>query len=206
MMIVVGKQSLLVLLISILSFSCGQKNETKTDLTQSPTEKKAVESFVIQPQTDRDTLKGSLKALATGKIGNLSVTVNYYSPAVRGRVIWGGLVPFEQVWVTGAHRATSIAFDSAVKIGGKEIPAGKYAFFTIPSKADWTIIINKNWNQHLADNYNVKDDFVRLMVKPEIKEAHQERLRYVIESEGKNAGEIVVYWEKLEVSLPISVQ
>ena len=205
-MIVVGKQSLLVLLISILSFSCGQKNETKTDLTQSPTEKKAVESFVIQPQTHRDTLKGSLKALATGKIGNLSVTVNYYSPAVRGRVIWGGLVPFEQVWVTGAHRATSIAFDSAVKIGGKEIPAGKYAFFTIPSKADWTIIINKNWNQHLADNYNVKDDVVRLMVKPEIKEAHQERLRYVIESEGKNAGEIVVYWEKLEVSLPISVQ
>ena len=102
MMIVVGKQSLLVLLISILSFSCGQKNETKTDLTQSPTEKKAVESFVIQPQTDRDTLKGSLKALATGKIGNLSVTVNYYSPAVRGRVIWGGLVPFEQVLGDGS--------------------------------------------------------------------------------------------------------
>jgi hypothetical protein len=205
-MIVVGKQSLLVLLISILSFSCAQKNETKTDLTQSPTEKKAVESFVIQPQTDRDTLKGSLRALATGKIGNLSVTVNYYSPAVRGRVIWGGLVPFDQVWVTGAHRATSIAFDSAVKIGGKEIPAGKYAFFTIPSKADWTIIINKNWNQHLADNYDSKDDVVRLKVKPEIEEVHQERLRYVIESEGTTTGEIAIYWEKLEVSLPISVQ
>jgi hypothetical protein len=205
-MMVVGKQSLLVLLISILSFSCGQKNGTKADLAQSTTEKKAVESIVIEPQTDRDTLKGSLRALATGKMGNTLVTINYYSPAVRGRVIWGGLVPFDQVWVTGAHRATSIAFDNAVKIGGKEIPAGKYAFFTIPSKADWTIIINKNWNQHLADNYNVKDDVVRLNVKPEIEEAHQERLRYVIESEGENSAEIVIYWEKLEVSLPISVQ
>lgn len=203
---VVGKQSIPVLLISILCISCGQKNGTKADLTQSPTEKKTVESIVIQSQTERDTLKGSLNALATGKIGNTLVTINYYSPAVRGRVIWGGLVPFDQVWVTGAHRATSIEFDSAVEIAGKEIPAGKYALFTIPSKGDWTIIINKNWNQHLADNYNVKDDVVRLMVKPEVEEAHQERLRYVIESEGKNAGEIVIYWEKLEVSLPISVQ
>jgi alpha-acetolactate decarboxylase len=89
-----------------ISFSgCNQKQETKTETTQPATEKKVVEAIVIQPQIESDTLKGSLKALATGKIGNTVVTINYYSPAVRGRVIWGGLVPLEQVWVTGAHKA-----------------------------------------------------------------------------------------------------
>lgn len=195
-------------LISLCSFalllSCNQKQEAKTETTEPVTEKKVVEAVVIQQQSESDTLKGSLKALVTGKIGNTVVTINYYSPAVRGRVIWGGLVPMEQVWVTGAHKATSVEFEGAVKIGDVEIPSGKYGLFTIPSKDEWTIIVNRNWEQHLTDEYDQKDDLVRIKVKPETEEANQERLRYVIKrEEGKN-GEIVVYWEKLEVSLPIS--
>ena len=201
----VTKQSIPVILISILSLSCNQTKEAKTETTQSTTEKKAVESIIIQPQTERDTLKGSLKAIATGKIGNAMITVNYHSPAVRGRVIWGGLVLMDQVWVTGAHKATSIEIEGSVKIGEVEIPSGKYGLFTIPSKTEWTIIINKNWDQHLADNYDMKEDVVRIKVKPETEETHQERLRYVIEPEGNDKGEIVIYWEKLEVSLPIIV-
>jgi hypothetical protein len=188
-----------------ISFSgCNQKQETKTETTQPATEKKVVEAIVIQPQIESDTLKGSLKALATGKIGNTVVTINYYSPAVRGRVIWGGLVPLEQVWVTGAHKATNVEFEGAVKIGDTEIPAGKYGLFTIPSKTEWTIIINKNWDQHLTDNYDQNDDIVRIKVKSETEAANQERLRYVIESAGAKSGEIVVYWEKLEISIPIT--
>jgi hypothetical protein len=160
---------------------------------------------IIGEQTVADTLKGSLKAKAMGSIGHVGITINYYSPAVRGRIIWGGLVPFENVWVTGAHRATSIEFNQEVVIGGKTIAAGKYALFTIPGKDEWTIIINKNWDQHLADDYNQKDDIVRVKVKPETEEANQERLRYAIEAEGDNEGEIVIYWEKLEISLPVSV-
>jgi hypothetical protein len=205
-MIAVAKQSITVLLVLLFFLSCKQQKESKPETSQSTTEKKLIESIVIQPQTERDTLKGSLKALATSKIGNTVVTVNYYSPAVRGRVIWGGLVPVDQVWVTGAHKATSIEFEGAVKIGGVEIPSGKYALFTIPSKTEWTIIINKNWDQHLADNYDGKEDVVRIKVKPETEKTHQERLRYVIEKEGENKGEVVIYWEKLEVSLPISLQ
>lgn len=189
----------------IILTSCNQKQEAKTETTQPVIEKKIVESVVIQPQTESDTLKGSLKALVTGKIGNTVITINYYSPAVRGRVIWGGLVPMDQVWVTGAHKATSIEFEGAVKIGSIELPAGKYGFFTIPSKDEWTIIINKNWDQHLTDNYDQKDDIVRVKVKPETEEENQERLRYVIESDQSNKGEIIIYWEKLEVSLPITV-
>ena len=109
----------------------------------------------------------------------------------------------DQVWVTGAHKATTIEFEGSVKIADVEIPSGKYGLFTIPSKDEWTIIINKNWEQHLTDEYNQKDDLVRIKVKPETEDANQERLRYVIETEKGNEGEIVIYWEKLEVSLPI---
>ena len=89
-------------------------------------------------------------------------------------------------------------------IAGVAIPSGKYALFTIPGKEEWTIIINKNWEQHLADDYDQKQDVVRVKVKPEIEEVNQERLRYVIESESDNAGEINIYWEKLEISLPVT--
>lgn len=126
-----------------------------------------------------------------------------FSPAVRGRVIWGGLVPFDNVWVTGAHSATSIEFNHEVVVGGLNIPAGKYGLFTIPGKDEWIIIINRNWDQHLADEYDPKDDLVRVKVKPEVENLRQERLRYVIESESNRKDEIVIYWEVLEVSLPV---
>jgi len=161
---------------------------------------------IIAEQAQPDTLKGSVKAKAMGTIGNTGVAINYYSPAVRGRVIWGGLVPFDNVWVTGAHRATTIEFDQEVEIGGTVVAPGKYGLFTIPGKEGWTIIINKNWDQHLADNYDKKDDIVRVVVKPETETANQERLRYVIESDDNTTGEIVVYWERLEVSLPVKTK
>ncbi|MEK6783447.1 MAG: DUF2911 domain-containing protein [Bacteroidota bacterium] len=162
-------------------------------------------TVIIAEQSATDTLKGSLKATAMGTIGNTGITINYYSPAVRGRIIWGGLIPFDNVWVTGAHRATNIDFNQEVEIGGVNISAGKYALFTIPGKEEWTIVINKNWDQHLTDDYDQKLDIVRVKVKPETEETHQERLRYVIEPEGDNKGEIVIYWEKLEVSINIKV-
>lgn len=159
---------------------------------------------IITEQTAADTLKGSLKAIAMGTIGNAGITINYYSPAIRGRMIWGGLIPFDNVWVTGAHRATSIDFNQEVIIGDVNIAPGKYALFTIPGREEWTIIINKNWQQHLTDEYDSKDDIVRLKIRPETEEAHQERLRYAIEAESDTEGKIVIYWEKLEVSLPIT--
>lgn len=187
----------------VLATSCNQKQEAQSETTQSSSEKKVDEARVIQAQAERDSLKGSLKALGTGKIGSTVVTINYYSPAVRGRIIWGGLVPMDQVWVTGAHKATAIEFEGAVNIGGIEIPAGKYGLFTVPSKDEWTIILNKNWDQHLTDEYDQKNDLVRIKVTSEVQAVHQERLRYVIESEGTK-GEIVVYWEKLKITLPVT--
>ena len=197
------KQFLLTILaIGLLS---GCSNTTKDDDKNGAQVVAPLEAGtrIIAEQSTADTLKGSLKAMAMGTIGNSGITINYYSPAVRGRVIWGGLVPFDNVWVTGAHKATSMEFNQEVVIGGVTVAPGKYALFTIPGKELWTFIINKNWEQHLADDYDPKDDVVRVMVTPETEEPHQERLRYVVEEEGDEGGEVVVYWEKLEISLPV---
>lgn len=190
---------LIVTLISLCCIGCGTKQETQTDTAPAPTEAKTVEPMVIQAQSEPDTLKGSLKAMATGRIGSTFITIHYYSPAVRGRVIWGGLVPSDQVWVTGAHMATTIEFEGPVKIGDQEIPAGKYGFFTIPSSTEWTVILNKNWDQHLTDEYDQQDDIVRVVLKPEMLTDHQERLQYAVDSSA-----IIVRWEKIKISLPVA--
>ena len=202
------KQIIVSTILIALFSSCSNpktNTEQKDNATQivAPLEEGTA---IIAEQSATDTLKGSLKAKSMGTIGNTGITINYYSPAVRGRIIWGGLIPFDNVWVTGAHRATNIDFNQEVEIGGVTIASGKYALFTIPGKEKWTIIINKNWDQHLADDYDQKLDIVRVNVKPETEETHQERLRYVIEQEGDDKGEIVIYWEKLEVSLPLIIK
>ncbi|MGC4021122.1 MAG: DUF2911 domain-containing protein [Cyclobacteriaceae bacterium] len=143
----------------------------------------------------QDTTKGSVPSISEVAIGKARVQVSYYSPAVRGRVIWGGLVPYDQVWVTGAHSATAIEFGVNVQINGQEIKAGKYALFTIPSKSEWTIIINKNYEQHLADDYSEKDDVIRLKV-PVQESTHRERLRYYLLKQDESTVELSIGWEK----------
>lgn len=194
-----------VLVLTIVSCTSSKKeSNSDTSAAAGKVFAKEDDTKIIVKQSEPDTLKGSLKAKAIGSIGILNITINYHSPAVRGRVIWGGLVPFDNVWVTGAHSATGIEFDHKVKIGESTIAPGKYALFTIPGKDGWTIILNKNWNQHLADDYSQADDMVRIKVKPET-EVNQERLRFVIEPKTESNGEVVMYWEKLEISLPIEV-
>ncbi|MFD1184818.1 DUF2911 domain-containing protein [Pontibacter rugosus] len=162
-------------------------------------------ALAIQAQAEPDTLKGSLKAEAHGQVGPAHLTVAYHSPAVRGRVIWGGLVAHNQVWVTGAHSATSLQTDQPITIGGQPLPAGKYALFTIPGEREWTVIINRNWEQHLADDYSEAEDVVRFTVTPETMEQHQERLRYQIVPQRDAQGAIVMTWDRLKLTFPVSV-
>lgn len=183
--------------------SCHSDKSEKNEKVTAPQNVTADTGRTISAQSEPDSLKGSVQAIATDTIGATTITINYYSPAVRGRVIWGGLVPFDNVWVTGAHKATNIAFNGKVRIGDAIIEPGKYGLFTIPGKEEWTIILNNNWNQHLADDYTQNEDVVRVNVKPQTDEVHQERLRYVIERETASTGAITVYWERLKVSLPI---
>lgn len=166
---------------------------------------KKQEDVCYNPNLVKDTSKKSIKSMAVGLIGKDSVKISYHSPGVRGRIIWGGLVPFEEVWVTGAHNATNIVIDKPFLIKGKEIPAGKYAFFTIPGKEEWTVILNKHWNQHLAGEYDEKDDVIRFKVKPQ-STPHVERLQYLVESGINNEGKIAVAWEKIRLEFPITIR
>ena len=157
------------------------------------------------PNLVKDTTKKSIKSMAFAVVNGDSIKINYHSPGVRSRIIWGGLVPYDEVWVTGAHDATTLEIPKTITVNGTEIPAGKYAFFTIPGKEEWTAIINKQWKQHLATEYDEKEDVVRIKVKPQ-KVNHTERLQYFIELNKNNSGKIAVAWEQLKIEFPFAIK
>ncbi len=137
-------------------------------------------------------------ATATGKIGEATVTINYSSPAVKGRKIFGGLVPYNKVWRAGANAATTFEVDKDVMVEGKTLPAGKYAFFVMPAEGDWTVIFSKVASQMGAFNYDQAQDALRVNVKPRKKDTLNERLAYLVNKKG-----IVLQWENVEVPVTI---
>ena len=166
----------------------------------------STETINYNPNLVKDTTKKSINAAAFGKIGQANVNISYHSPGVRNRVIWGGLVPFDEVWVTGAHSATTVEIDKPFMLGDKTIAPGKYALFTIPGDKEWTIIFNTNWQQHLTDDYNIKDDVIRIKVKTVKQNTITERLQYFIKDIGNNKGTIAVAWEKLRVEFNVAIK
>lgn len=153
----------------------------------------------------KDTMRSSPKRVTMETIGNTHIHIEYGSPGIKGRMIWGGLIAYDQVWATGAHNATTVDFSTAVTIGGKQVPKGKYALFTIPGREEWTIIINSRNKQHLADEYNQAEDIVRVKVTPVKKDKPVQRLTYLIEKNGNNAA-IAIEWELLRVVLPVTLK
>jgi hypothetical protein len=189
------KQSLLSMVtIMVVLYACTAKKETGHDHSTA------------HEETSVDTVKKSIPKEEHAMIGKAHMTIKYTAPAVRGRVIWGGLVALDQVWVTGAHRATSLEIDKDFDVNGTVVAAGKYALFTIPGKDKWTFIINKKWDQHLADEYDQKDDVVRAEVDPETTDSVQERLNFTIQSDDATHAKIVFAWEKIKVTLPITIK
>ncbi len=153
-----------------------------------------------------DTMKGSLHRVTMANIGSSHIHIEYGSPGVKGRIVWGGLVSFDKVWVTGAHNATIINFGKEVNWAGKIIPAGRYGFFTIPGKDKWIVILSKTAEMHLADDYDEKNDVVRIEVQPVALANTVQRLTYAVKETGKNRGEVIVQWEKIEIRIPVSVK
>jgi hypothetical protein len=137
-------------------------------------------------------------------VGLTEITVDYSSPAVKGRKIWGGVVPYDKVWRAGANFPTKITFSKDVTIGGTPVPAGSYGFLVIPTKAAWTIILTKK-PERAAAEYKPDADLVRVDVKPTAAPL-RERLQY---SFGDFAEQtrvtLELEWEKLRVGLPIKL-
>jgi len=137
-------------------------------------------------------------------IGVTEISVDYSSPGVKDRKIWGGVVPYNQVWRAGANSATKITFAKDVTIDGKPIAAGTYAFFVLPTPTRWTLILSKNANQFGAFTYKKEDDVLRVDVRPQ-PAPMRERLAYQFSSFNDAGGSLDLEWEKVRVSLPIKV-
>jgi hypothetical protein len=142
----------------------------------------------------------SPRIAAMAMTGGNHIHLDYSSPSVRGRQVFGGLVSMNEVWVTGAHKATSIQFDKPVTIDGKRIEAGKYGFFTIPGENEWTVILNQAWDMHLADDYDQSKDVIRFVVKPEQLVESAEALTYQVKEKNPKTTQISIAWDKTKIT------
>ncbi|MDH3650249.1 MAG: DUF2911 domain-containing protein [Saprospiraceae bacterium] len=136
-------------------------------------------------------------------VGNTNIRIEYERPAVRGRVIFGELVPYGQVWRTGAGRCTRISFDRPVKIEGQSVAAGVYALFSIPRQDTWTLILNADTSLYGSYNYDETKDVLRLQVKPSFAGRHYEAFTIDIDFIPNNA-RIYVSWDRVQVIFDIT--
>jgi hypothetical protein len=138
------------------------------------------------------------------RVGLTDFSIDYSSPGVKGRKIWGGLVPYDQVWRTGANSATKLTVSRDITFGGKPVKAGTYAFYTIPGKTSWTVILSSNVNAWGANGYDDKQDVVRVMVKPTAVPS-RERMAFIFSDATDDAVAIDLEWEKVRVRVPVKL-
>ena len=135
-------------------------------------------------------------------IGISKIELSFARPAVKGRKIWGDLVPFGQVWRAGANSATMLTLSHAAKVAGKDLPAGSYGFFVLPSENTWTLILNKQAKQWGAYEYKATEDVLRWEATPQAG-AFLEYLDYRITPKDTSEATVELAWEKLRVSFPV---
>lgn len=184
----------LLLLLLGLTVACNQAKPAQQAKEETMKEAAAVQE---QPAPATDA-KPSPARKAQGAIGAATVTINYGSPSVRGRQIWGALVPYGEVWRTGANEATTFEVSKDVMIEGKKLAAGKYGLFTIPTEGKWTIIFNTVPDQWGAYNYDASKDALRVEVSPQMLTEPVEAMEFAVE-----AGQVVLRWEKLAVPFKV---
>ncbi|HEY5371111.1 MAG TPA: DUF2911 domain-containing protein [Hanamia sp.] len=141
---------------------------------------------------------------ATGNVSGSMITINYSSPAVKGRKIWGGLVPYDKVWRVGANKATTFETSKDIMIEGKKLPAGTYSLYAISGEKEWTFIFNSKTGQWgiKSDGSATEDpanDVLRVTVKSEKSSSFNERMKFEIGKKG-----FMLLWENLKV--PVSVK
>src|SRR5881394_2060104 len=127
----------------------------------------AAQSFVLDLPT------ASPRAQISQRIGLTEITINYHRPLVKGRKIWGGLVPYGTVWRAGANENTTIAFTDPVSIEGKPLAKGIYGLHMIPGENEWTLIFSNNSTSWGSFTYDQKEDALRVSVKPQPAEFHE---------------------------------
>lgn len=150
--------------------------------------------------------QASPEASVSQVVGLTKMKVDYHRPAVNKRQIWGGLVPYGEVWRAGANENTTVTFSSAVKVNGKELAAGTYGLHMIPTDKDWTVAFSKMNVAWGSFSYDPKEDALRVTVTPRAAQGtFAERLSYSFDDPTDGSVQLVMRWEKLEVPLALEV-
>ncbi len=189
------KKTIITSCIALVSLGAFAQNEHSNHSMHAETK--------VESTTPKKVLSPHTSAMAM--VGDAHVHIDYSSPGVRNRMVFGGLVGYNTVWQAGAHKATWIETDKALKIDGKTLPAGKYGFFVVPGKEEWKVMFNSHWDQHGKDEYNAKQDVLVLTVKPNMLKEIQESLTYKVEDKQNNNGLISLAWEKTQIEIPFVV-
>ena len=140
------------------------------------------------------------------RVGLTDVEISYSRPSMKGRTIFGGLVPYDQVWRTGANTATNITFSTAVKLNGTTVPAGKYELFSIPGKTEWTVIIHKDMSQWGAYTYDAKNDVARVKVTPVTYPVSVESFAIGLADLRDESATLYLLWDKTRVPVKLEVE
>lgn len=155
-------------------------------------------SISVMAQDDKSS-RPSPPAKVSEKVGNTTITIDYSQPSVKGRKIWGGLVPYSEVWRTGANEATTFETTADIKVEGEALKAGKYALFTIPEADEWTFIFNSVPDQWGSFRYDKSKDVLRIKVKPKMVDQPTEKMTFDISGDGS----VSLKWEKLVVGFKV---
>jgi hypothetical protein len=161
-------------------------------------------AVLVSSLAAQDLPRLSPGASVSQTVGLTDISVTYSRPGVKERTIWGGLVPYNKMWRTGANEATKITFSDDVKINGQALPAGSYSLFTIPGESGWTVIFNKNTELAGTNGYDEKEDALRIQVKPQAAE-FVERMEFVFSDLKDNSTTVALHWEKLMVPFTVEV-
>ena len=156
-------------------------------------------------QTQLKFPRPSQKSSVMQTVGVTDITINYNRPAVRGRQIWGALVPYDQVWRTGANEATTIEFSDDVLINGQKLPKGLYSLHTKPGRDNWTVMFNSVAKQWGSYSYDAAKDVLSVTVKPE-KADFREWLTFEIPEMTADTAKVVIRWENLAVPFTVDTQ
>lgn len=158
-------------------------------------------ALLAQPAFDLPRL--SPQAGISQNFGYTIATVSYGRPAANGRAIWGGVVPYGQVWRAGANEPTVVSFTRDVEVNGNALAAGSYGLFVLPEKKAWTFIFSRNTKGWGAYGYDAKDDALRVSVAP-VKAAHQERLEFAFEDISEGGATLILHWAGLKAGLEVT--
>jgi hypothetical protein len=164
----------------------------------------AVSTFSIAQSLVLDLPRQSQRAEVSQRIGITDITIHYHRPLVKGRKVWGGLVPYGQVWRAGANENTTISFSDPVTIEGQPLDKGTYGLHMIPTADSWTIIFSKASTSWGSFTYNQAEDALRVTVKPRTAEMH-DALTYDFDDVQPQSAVVTMTWEKLAAPFKVGV-